>query len=216
MSLIVFKDFTQRIADDILRGADTEEIALQKAEQIQEEIEEELKSRTEEIQAVIKDKREENALRYRKMKRRADRKDRAIYKIKSRDSTNPEEVIRIIVANPYTISRNDLESLSDVEINLDSPADALDTDDELEYKTDDEDYLDQYTISIDGRKAPFIGATDVDIINQLKKLSHELTYDEFTTFANKIKNSGCIRYKWSREWIEATIDLMDHYITETY
>ncbi len=154
MALIVVKDRTEELTDAIFEGASTKEEARITAKEFQDDIEFEFNNKLREIQEEKQDQEEADDLEDQRAERKADRQDLVILRfvyprpaITEGDDDNDYPSYRRGV---YHIGfKNHLERATDRSVSMTREADPIDTEDELEYETQDKDYLNEYTVRLD-------------------------------------------------------------------
>ncbi len=153
MALIVARDFTERIADDIFKGAETKEEAKTMAGEIQEEIEFDLNTKLNNIAEERKEEQESIAQQKEFEERRADVSERSILQI----ITDSDSEIGMYCDEK--ISNDRLNKLKDHEANdvqLICEATNLDSDHDMDFDSDDEGYYNKYSICLPSKLVPYL------------------------------------------------------------
>ncbi len=162
MALIVVKDRTEELTDAIFEGASTKEEARITAKEFQDDIEFEFNNKLREIEAVKQDREDAYELENQCAERKADRQEILILRfVRPRstitESDNDSDESNQNDDNPayrrgvFNISfKNQIERMTKRSVHMTHEAEyEIDTDDELRYETDDERFLNEYTVRLD-------------------------------------------------------------------
>jgi len=153
MALIVARDFTGRIADDIFEGAETMKEAEIKAKDIQEEIEFDFSTKLNDVAEERKEKEECIERQEEFEQRRATVSDHCILQF----ITGPNSDINTY--DDRKITKDQLEELRNHEANdvqfVHEGAD-IDSSDDMDFNSDHEGYYNKYSICLPSQHVPYL------------------------------------------------------------
>lgn len=207
MALVVAKDFTDEIADSIFEGAETREQAHERAEVIQDQIEFDFNTKLRDEEAARRERREEEELDDRRAERRASRSEREhvtfLIPGDGSDSESDQEsrvcyasITRQLkmVAPESIVERREAER-------------TLDTDDELEVETDDEDYLPHVTVRLDKKWIPFATTYMGDHDSVFSTEIQHVESDDIESYCRALRMTGFLS-RTSKTWVTTLLEMV--------